>query len=151
MRAFWMLLHLAGFTLWIGGGIATMVAGIVAKDFAPASRLAGYRLTSAVWRILVGPAALLVVLSGIVLSMPYMKSGLVSASLGLMMVCGIVGALVALTVALPAAAALGRLELDQAGALPPRFGSLRKRLVLAASIAGGLAITGLVAGALMRS
>jgi hypothetical protein len=151
MRALWMVLHLAGFTLWIGGGIATMVAGIAAKHFAPASRLAGYRLTSAVWRILVGPAALAVVLSGIVLSMPYMKSGMVPGSLGLMMVTGIVGALVALTVALPAAAALGRLELDQSGALPPRFGALRKRLVWAASVAGGLAITGLVAGALMRS
>ena len=151
MRAFWMVLHLVGFTLWIGGGIATMVAGIVAKHFAPASRLAGYRITSAVWRILVGPAALVVMLSGIVLSMPYMKSGQVSGSLGLMMVTGIVGALVALTVALPAAAALGRLELDQSGALPPRFGAIRKRLVWAASVAGGLALTALLTGALMRS
>ena len=151
MRAFWMVLHLAGFTLWIGGGIATMVAGIAAKRFAPAERLAGYRITSAVWRMLVGPAALAVVLSGIALSMPYMKSGQVSGSLGLMMVTGILGALIALTVALPAAAALGRLEVDQSGGLPPRFGGLRTRLVWAASVAGGLALTALLTGALMRS
>jgi hypothetical protein len=150
MRTFWLLLHLAGFTLWIGGGVATMVAGIAAKRFAPEARLAGYRITSAVWRILVGPAALAVVLSGIALSMPYMKSGIVSGSLGLMMGAGILGALVALTVALPAAAALGRLELDSKGALPERFNSLRQRLVWAASIAGGLALVALVAGAAGR-
>jgi len=150
MRTFWLLVHLLGFTLWIGDGVATMVAGIVAKGFAPESRLAGYRITSAVWRIIVGPAALAVVLSGVVLSMPYMKSGLVSGSLGLMMGAGILGALVALGVALPAAAALGRLELDPRGELPKRFDALRKRLVWAASIAGGLALAALVAGAAGR-
>jgi hypothetical protein len=150
MRTFWLTAHLVGMALWIGGGIATMVAGIVSKRLAPEPRLGAYRITSAVWRILVGPGALIVVVSGVVLAMPYMKSGVVPGSLGLMMVTGIVGALVATAVALPAAAALGRLEVDAQGGLPPRFGALRLRLVWAASIAGGLALTALIAAAVSR-
>lgn len=150
MRTVWMLVHLAGFTLWIGGGVATMVAGIAAKHFAPEARLAIYRITSTVWRILVGPAAVGVTLSGIALSMPYMKSGVMPGALGVMMGTGILGALVALGLALPAAAGLGRLELDPSGELPRRFASLRKRLVWAASISGGLAVVALVAGAAGR-
>jgi hypothetical protein len=150
MRTLWLTAHLVGMALWIGGGVATMVAGIVSKRLAPEPRLGAYRITSAVWRILVGPGALTVVVSGVVLAMPYMKSGVVPGSLGLMMMAGIVGALVALTVALPAAAALGRLEVDAQGGLPPRFGALRMRLVWAASIAGGLALTALIAAAVSR-
>lgn len=147
MRGFWMVLHLVGFTLWIGGGVATMVAGVAAKGFAAESRLAVHRIMSAVWRIVVGPAALGVLLSGIVLSMPYMKSGQVPGALGLMMGAGMLGALIAVGVALPAAAGLGRLELDASGQLPPVFASLRKRLAIAASIAGGLALVALLAAA----
>ncbi len=71
MRGFWMLVHVLGFTLWLGGGIATMVAGVTAKRLPPDQRLAGYKLIGAVQRILVGPGALAVVLSGVILSMPY--------------------------------------------------------------------------------
>jgi len=46
MRGFWLLVHVIGFTLWLGGGIATMVAGITAKALAPAERLAAYNLLS---------------------------------------------------------------------------------------------------------
>ena len=150
MRTFWLLLHLVGFTLWIGGGIATMVAGIVAKRFAPEARLGGYRITSAVWRILIGPAVLVEMASGIALSQPYMKSGMMPGSLGLMMGTGLLGALIALGVALPAAAALGNLQLDAQGALPARFAAVRARLVWAASISGGLALVAVIAGAAGR-
>src|SRR3989449_1845530 len=73
MRGFWLLVHVLGFTLWLGGGIATMVAGVSAKSFAPAERLSAYKLIGAIQRILVGPGAMAVLLSGLVLSMPYMK------------------------------------------------------------------------------
>ena len=35
MRTFWLTAHLVGMALWIGGGVATMVAGIVSKRLAP--------------------------------------------------------------------------------------------------------------------
>src|SRR5438034_9410487 len=86
MRGFWILVHVLGFTLWLGGGIATMVAGLSAKGFAPAERLAAYKLIGAIQRILVGPGAMAVLLSGLVLSMPYMKQGAVPGWMGLMMI-----------------------------------------------------------------
>ena len=66
MRGFWVLVHVLGFTLWLGGGIATMVAGVSAKSFAPAERLSAYKLIGAIQRILVGPGAMAVLLSGLV-------------------------------------------------------------------------------------
>src|SRR5438128_12517543 len=89
MRGVWMLVHVLGFTLWLGGGIATMVAGVTAKRMAPAERLAGYKLIGAVQRLLVAPGALAVVLSGLILGMPNRKQGDVPGGMGLMMPAGI--------------------------------------------------------------
>ena len=41
MRGLWLFIHVIGFTLWLGGGIATMVAGVSAKSFEPGPRLVG--------------------------------------------------------------------------------------------------------------
>ena len=140
MRGFWMLVHVLGFTLWLGGGIATMVAGVTAKRMAPAERLAGYKLIGAVQRLLVAPGALAVVLSGLILGMPYMKQGDVPAWMGLMMAAGILGALGAVAISVPTAAKLARLEPDARGELPEAFQGLRKRQILAATIAGALGL-----------
>src|SRR5438034_511691 len=77
MRGFWLLVHVLGFTLWLGGGIATMVAGVTAKRFSAGERLVGYKLIGAIQRLLVAPGALAVVLSGFALAGPYMKQGAV--------------------------------------------------------------------------
>src|SRR2546426_7490684 len=89
MRGFWLLVHVLGFTLWLGGGIATMVAGVSAKSFAPTERLRSYKLIGAIQRLLVGPGAIAVVLSGVFLSMPYMRSGDMPGWLNLMMGAGV--------------------------------------------------------------
>jgi hypothetical protein len=150
MRGFWMLVHFLGLALWLGGGIATMVGGITAKPFPAAERLAAYRISSAVQRILVGPGAIAVVLSGIFLSMPYMRSGAMPGWIGMMTGTGVLGALLAITLSVPTAARLGRLQLDARGELPEAFTALRKRQVLAASIAGGLALVALGAATIGR-
>ena len=150
MHGFWLLIHILGFTLWLGGGLATMIAGVTAKGFAPEQRLAAYRLTSAVQRILVGPGAVAVVVSGLALSMRFMTPGGVPGWLMLMMLAGLLGALVALTVSVPTAARLGRLELDPRGELPESFAALRKRQVVTASIAGGMGLIALIAGTVLR-
>ncbi len=121
MRGIWMLVHVLGFTLWLGGGIATMVAGISAKGFAPGERLKAYKLIGAMQRLLVGPGAIAVVLSGIFLSMPYMRSGDMPGWLSLMMGAGLLGAVAAVGVSVPTAARLARLELDPRGELPEAF------------------------------
>jgi hypothetical protein len=100
-----------------------------------AERLAGYKLIGAVQRLLVAPGALAVVLSGLFLAQPYMKQGDVPAWLGLMMVAGILGAIGAVAISVPTAAQLARLE-PQGNELPAAFQRLRKRQILAATVAG---------------
>ena len=151
MRGLWLFVHVIGFTLWLGGGIATMVAGVAAKRFAPAARLGAYKLIGAIQRILVGPGAIAVVLSGVVLSAPYMKSGAMPGWLNLMMGAGILGAIAAVGVSVPTASRLGRLEVDARGELPESFQALRQRQILAASIAGGLGLVAMAAATVLRS
>src|SRR3989442_13575217 len=124
MRGFWLLVHVLGFTLWLGGGIATMVAGVSAKGFAGRERLAGYKLIGAIQRLLVAPGALAVVLSGFALAGPYMKQGAVRGWMGLMMGSGLLGAIAAVAVSVPTAAKLARLEPDMSAALPEAFNGL---------------------------
>ena len=150
MRGVWLLVHVLGFTLWLGGGIATMVAGVTAKRLGAAERLSAYKLIGAIQRILVGPGAIAVVLSGVVLAQPYMKQGDVPAWLGLMMGAGILGAIGAVAISMPTAAKLARLEPDAAGQLPPAFHVLRKRQIVAATIAGTFGLIALFAATLVR-
>src|SRR2546426_5564965 len=117
MRALWLFVHVIGFTLWLGGGIATMVAGVSAKSFEPGPRLAAYKLIGNIQRLLVGPGAIAVVLSGIVLAMPYMRSGAVPGWLNLMMGAGLLGALAAVALRVPAAAGVGGVGLGARGGL----------------------------------
>src|SRR5438552_15304575 len=146
MRAFWLFVHVIGFTLWLGGGIATMVAGVSAKSFEPGPRLAAYKLIGNVQRLLVGPGAIAVVLSGIVLAMPYMRSGAVPGWLNLMMGAGLLGALAAVALSVPTAARMGRLEIEARGELPEALQARRKRQTRAASLAGALGLGAMVAG-----
>src|SRR2546426_8882459 len=150
MRGFWILVHVLGFTLWLGGGIGTMIAGVSAKGFAPAERLVAYKLIGAIQRILVGPGAMAVLLSGLVLSMPYMKQGAVPGWMGLMMIAGILGALGAVTISVPTAAKLARLEPDARGGLPGAVPALRKPPIFPPAIAGGFGLISMFAVTLGR-
>src|SRR3989449_9113155 len=124
MRAFWLCVHVIGFTLWLGGGIATMVAGVSAKSFDPGPRLAAYKLIGNIQRLLVGPGAIAVVLSGIVLAMPYMRSGAMPGWLNLMMGAGLLGALAAVGFGVPAVVRLARVEVEARGEIPESFQGL---------------------------
>ena len=152
MHGLWMLIHILGFTLWLGGGIATMVAGVTAKGFAPAERLKAYKLIGAIQRLLVGPGALGVVLSGIMLmlSSAYMRSGAMPGWLNAMMGAGLLGAVAAVAISVPTAARLARLEVDARGELPAAFHVLRKRQIIAATVAGSLGLIALFAGTLLK-
>src|SRR5256885_9659591 len=150
MRGFWLLVHVLGFALWLGGGIATMVAGVTAKRMGMAERLAAYKLIGAVQRMLVAPGAIAVVLSGFILARPYMESGQVPGWLGTMMGAGLLGAIGAVAISVPTAAKLARLEPGPGGRLPEAFQRLRKRQILAASIAGALGLVAMFAVTLGR-
>ena len=151
MRGVWLFLHYIGFVAWLGGGLAVMLAGITAKQFAPAERLAVYRATSAAARALIGPGALLVLLSGFVMSLPYFQSADVPGWLMAMQGLGLLGAILAIGVVTPTAARLGRLELDPRGELPEAFANLRRRQAVFATLAGTFALLALITGTVFRS
>src|SRR5256884_1798277 len=135
MRGFWLLVHVLGFTLWLGGGIATMVAGVTAKRLGTAERLTAYKIIGAVQRMLVAPGAIAVVLSGFILARPYMESGQVPSWLGAMMGAGFLGALGAVAISVPTAAKLARLEPGPGRQLPEAFHPPRKGPDLAPRLA----------------
>jgi hypothetical protein len=148
MHGLWLFLHNLGYTVWIGGGLGTMLAGIAAKRFAPGERLAVYKTTSFVQRALVGTGAVLTVISGFFLVMPYMET--MPNWMGAMMGLGTLGAIIAVTLSVPTAAKLGRLDLDPRGELPEVFFSLRKKQAWFATIAGTLGLLALWAATFYR-
>lgn len=150
MRGFWLFIHIMGFVAWIGGGLAVMLSGITAKHFPPEQRLAVYRAMSAVTRSLVGPGAVLVVVSGLILSVPFFQTSVVPTWLMAMQTFGFLGAVVAVAIVTPTAARLGRLEADARGELPESFAGLRRRQVIFATLAGVLALLALLSGTIFR-
>ena len=152
MIRFWLFVHLLGFTMWLGGGLASMVAGMAAKREDRASLGPLVRSQAAVQRAIVGPGALLTVLSGLILT--FSVSGrtgeLAGFNLALVVMqgAGLVGALLALMVALPTAAKLGRL--DPIGLDSDYFDELRQRQKIVTSVAGTLGFIALVAGSMVR-
>jgi hypothetical protein len=147
----WLFLHILGFTLWIGGALAAMVAGIASKREDRAALGAVVRTQAAVQKILVAPGALLSVLSGLMLtfSVTSLQGGAPGFSfwLVLMQGAGIVGALIVLLVGLPTAAKLARLDPEGQGAA--YFDELRQRQRVVGSIAGVFAMAALVGGAMV--
>ena len=150
MRGFWLFVHILGFVAWLGGGLAVMLSGITAKSFPPDHRLAVYRVMGVVSRNLIGPGAVLVVLSGFVLSVPYFKSATVPSWLLAMQGLGLLGAIVAIGIVTPTAARLGRLDLDPRGELPEAFAALRRRQAIFATVAGVFALLALMSGTILR-
>lgn len=152
MIRFWLFVHLLGFSMWIGGGFAAMVAGIASKREDRAALGAVVRSQAAAQKMIIAPGALLSVLSGLILtfSVAGRTGELVGFNLALVVMqgAGLVGALLTLMVALPTAARLARLDPTGQGAA--YFDELRQRQKLVTSIAGTLALIALVAGALVR-
>jgi len=152
MIRFWLFVHLLGFTMWLGGGLAAMVAGVASKREDRTGLGAVTRAQAAVHRAIVAPGALLAVLSGLMLT--FSVSGRTGELMGfsiwllVMQGAGVVGALLVLLIGLPTAAKLSRLDPSGPGAA--YFDELRQRQRVVGSVAGTLALVALVAGVLMR-
>ncbi len=151
MIRLWVFLHIIGFTLWIGGGLASMVAGIASQGEDRSRLGAVVRAQAAVQKVLVAPGALLAVLSGLLLT--FAKTSLSGGEAGfsiwlvLMQGAGLVGALVVLLVGLPTSSKLARI--DPLGPNAAYFDELRQRQRVASSIAGVFALAALVGGAML--
>jgi predicted integral membrane protein DUF2269 len=145
----WLFVHLLGFVMWMGGGLASMFAGIASKSEDRAGLGAVVRAQSAIQRILVGPGALLTVLSGLLLT--FALAGMAGPSVWLMVMqgAGLVGALLALFVGMPTASRLARL--DPTGPDGAYFDELRNRQKVVGMVWGLLALLALVGGTMVRT
>ncbi|HKU61170.1 MAG TPA: hypothetical protein VJQ44_08140 [Gemmatimonadales bacterium] len=148
----WLFLHILGFALWIGGAVASMVAGVSAKREGREGLGIVARAQAAIQKVLIGPGALITVLSGLMLTFRItgQNGDLVGFNPGLvlMQAAGIIGALVALLISLPTASKLARI--DPAGPHGAYFDELRARQKVTATIAGTLALVALVGGVMVR-
>jgi len=147
----WVFLHIIGFTLWIGGGLASMVAGIVSQGEERARLGAVVRAQAAVQKVLVAPGALLAALSGVMLTfvVTSLRGGEAGFSIWLLVMqgAGLVGALIVLLVGLPTSSKLARI--DPLGPNAAYFDELRQRQRITSSVSGVLALAALVGGAML--
>jgi hypothetical protein len=146
----WLFLHLLGFTLWLGGAIASMIIGIAAKREERSGLGAVVRSQSKLTKVAIAPGALLTVLSGIILTFEVSGGDLAGFSMWLVIMqsAGVIAALLTLLITLPTAARLGRL--DPTGEAARYFDELRARQRIVASIAGTFGLVALLAGAMVR-
>ena len=149
MNRAWLFLHLLGFTMWLGGAIASMVVGIAAKREERSGLGAVVRAQSKLTKVAVAPGALLTVLSGLILTFQLSGGDLAGFSLWLVIMqgAGLIAALITLLIALPTAARLGRL--DPTGEAARYFDELRQRQRIVASISGVFGLVALFAGAML--
>jgi uncharacterized membrane protein len=145
----WLFLHLLGFTMWLGGAIASMVVSIAAKREERNGLGAVVRAQSTLVKTAIAPGSLLTVLSGVVLTFQLSGGDFAGFSIWLviMQAAGVIAALITLLIALPTAARLGRL--DPTGEAARYFDELRARQRIVASIAGVFGLVALFAGAML--
>jgi hypothetical protein len=149
-----LFVHFVGQCLWIGGAVAAMVMALAARREPVEVRAGAFRLVAQVHAMVIGPGALLVVASGVLLTMQFMGGDamelMAAPRIWVMQGAGLLGGLMVLFVGLPTAVKMGGLAVpDQTGALSPQFEGLRKRQAIVSSIAAGLAFVALFVAVLL--
>ena len=149
-----LFIHLLGSALWIGGAIAAMVVALNARAEDGVVRAGAFRLLAPVHTLVIGPGALLVVASGLLLTMRFMTAGapelMAAPRIWVMQGAGLVGGLLVLLIGLPTAVKMGALAVpDAAGSLSESFERYRKRQAVVSSVAGVLALIALFASVLL--
>lgn len=149
MSRAWLFLHLLGFTMWLGGAVASMVIGIAAKAEERSGLGAVVRAQSQLTKVAIAPGSLLTVLSGLILTFRLSGGDFTGFTIWLVIMqgAGLIAALITLLIALPTATRLGRL--DPTGDAARYFDELRSRQRIVASIAGTLGLVALFAGAML--
>ena len=148
MHGLAVFLHVAGVCVWLGASLTFMVFGPAAKR-APLATWAHTWMTLArVQRVLVGPAALIATVTGIILTMALAKSNFDIASASWLMVMqgfGLVAGILTLAFATPLTNRMARLAQRSAeqGTMDPAAEKVRKTLATVSSIAGVLIIVSL--------
>ena len=125
--------HLFGMSLWIGGMVTAMVLIVGARAEGGSSKMTAFRWTGRIYSLVVGPGALLTVLTGLLLTMSLAQrmgsEAMARPGIWVMQVAGLVAGVLVLFVAIPTAANLARMAAEAGeGEPPPAFEKMRKRL-----------------------
>ena len=140
--------HFLGMSLWIGGMVAAMVLSANAKSATGVERNAAFRWAGRVYSLVVGPGALLTVVTGLILTMSLAQRGasqvMAQPSIWVMQAAGLVAGLLVLFVALPTSTSLARMADAAAdGELPPSFGRMQRRLSVVVHVVAVLVVLSL--------
>ena len=105
MTGFWRLAHFVSFVMWIGGAMGVMVAGAVMKKLERSLWGGVADVQAGIYRYLIGPGSIIAVVSGIILTLRMYNGMAVQVGhwLGMMQLFGLLGGLVTLLGAMPAA------------------------------------------------
>lgn len=151
MNSTWRLIHYIAFVVWIGGALGVLMADITMKKLDRSLWGGVADVQSALFRLLVAPGSIITLASGFVLTMQMYGalSGQSRPWMGMMQGMGLLGTLITLLGAMPAAAKLARLE--PLGETAAAFDAARARLWITGMIGGFFSFLALVAGALYRT
>ena len=142
--------HFFAMCLWLGAMVATMVMAIVAQSESVSSRLSLFRVLGKVYSSVIGPSAIVTVLTGVALTMSMtQQTGADTASMGtwVMELTGLLAGIVVLFAGLPTATRLGRLaDMADASGPPPALERMRKRLAVIAYVVAALFVLSLFFG-----
>jgi uncharacterized membrane protein len=142
--------HFFAMCLWLGAMVAAMVMAIAAQSESVSSRLSLFRVLGKVYSFVIGPSAIVTVLTGVALTMSMtQQTGADTASMGtwVMELTGLLAGIVVLFAGLPTATKLGRLAhmVDESGP-PPALERMRKRLDVIAYVVAALFVLSLFFG-----
>jgi len=143
----WLFLHFFGQVIWLGAGLGSMVYGIVGKKESGPVLAAIARGQVAVHKLLIGPGAFLMILSGVMLSLKNYGSAMSGMAptvwMMVMQGTGLLGALIVLAFGMPTIARLGRVSPE--GQTAPLYQAIRRRHVAISIVSGTLGLLALAA------
>ncbi len=148
--SFVLFTHVLGCTMWIGGEFAAMLIANGARDESAEVRAGAFRMISRLYTVVIGFGALIVLGTGVLLTMSLYSGGLgdlvQDAKLWVMILVGISAGLLVLFVGMPTASRLGALSVaSKSGGFPSGFDAYRKRQAVVSKVSAGLAVTALLA------
>lgn len=146
--------HFLGVALWVGGAISAFTIARVITTGPEGNRNILIAVLARIHGYVIGPGAVLTVLTGLLLTMSLAQSGagdlLAHPGMVVMQSAGIVAAILAIFVAVPTANRIARLAATENVASARQIAGLRNRQAIVSSISGVLALVALFAATLTR-
>ncbi len=146
--------HFFGMCLWLGGMVAAMVIAVAARSESVSSRVSLFRVLGRVYSFVIGPGAIVTLLSGVALMMSTGQAtvgGTASFGTWVMEATGLLAGALILFAGIPTATKLARVaDMADENGPPPIFDRLRKRLAAVAHTVAVLAVLSMYFGTVVR-